>query len=219
MHPPSITHPSLFSPLASYRPLGGSGFIYDAGGCILTNAHVVALAAERGSPLAVHLQDGRVYEGRVVALDGLSDLAVVRVQPEDPLPTVQLGRSRALRLGEWVIALGSPLLLRHSVTAGIVSCTERSGSELGLAGARHGYIQTDAAVNTGNSGGPLINLDGEVIGINNRKVVAADGVSFAIPIDCAKEVMEDLSRWAATWLVAGCVCARACACMLYVGGV
>ena len=84
----------------------------------------------------------------MVALDRPSDLAVVRVHPETPLPTVALASSRSLRLGEWVIALGSPLLLRHSVTAGIVSCTERSGSELGLAGSRHGYIQTDAAVNT-----------------------------------------------------------------------
>lgn len=145
------------------RDVGGSGFVYDAAGWVLTCAHVVAPAEGGAGRLQVHLQDGRVYEGQVTALDRASDLAVVRVQPEAPLPTVALGSSRTLALGEWVIALGSPLLLRHSVTAGIVSCTERKGSELGLSGARTGYIQTDAAVNTGNSGGPLINLDGEVV--------------------------------------------------------
>lgn len=172
----------------------GSGVIYDACGYILTNAHVVVGALDSAAGLTVTLQDGRMFEGRVLGLDRPSDLAVVKIDSEDALPSARLGSSAALRVGEWVVALGSPLLLKHTVTAGIISCVERKGSELGLLSAKTDYIQTDAAVNQGNSGGPLINLDGEVIGINNMKAVAADGVSFAIPIDAAKDIVAQLAN-------------------------
>ncbi|KFM24620.1 Putative protease Do-like 14 [Auxenochlorella protothecoides] len=159
-------------------PVGssGSGFLCDPDGTILTNAH-----------------DGRVFEGRVVSSDAVSDLAVVRVEAGAPLPCVRLGSASRLRVGEWVVALGSPLHLQNSVTAGIVSCVDRRAAELGLAGARTDYIQTDAAINRGNSGGPLLNLAGEVVGISCMKALAADGVSFAIPVDTAIDVMRQLA--------------------------
>lgn len=192
-------------------PVGssGSGFIVDADGTILTNAHVVSDAIQRqhyayggssgngsaGSKgITVTLQDGRIFEGRLVSYDTVSDLAVLRVESDSPLPTAKLGRSASLRVGEWVVALGSPLHLQNSVTAGIVSCVDRKAVELGLAGARTDYIQTDAAINKGNSGGPLVNLLGEVVGISAMKAVAADGVSFAIPVDTAVDVMRQLKE-------------------------
>ncbi|PSC74849.1 protease Do-like 14 isoform B [Micractinium conductrix] len=193
-------------------PVGssGSGFIVESDGTILTNAHVVSDAIQRhyfgagsnstggGGPLGpgkgitVTLQDGRIFEGRLVSYDTVSDLAVLKVESDAPLPTARLGRSSSLRVGEWVVALGSPLHLQNSVTAGIVSCVDRKAVELGLAGARTDYIQTDAAINKGNSGGPLVNLFGEVVGISAMKAVAADGVSFAIPVDAAVDVMRQL---------------------------
>ncbi|GMH37712.1 hypothetical protein BSKO_05585 [Bryopsis sp. KO-2023] len=177
----------------------GSGFIFGEEGLILTNYHVVSAALsqpQRGNNQAsvlVSLQDGRVFEAELVNFDKPSDLALVQIHSDDSLPTVKLGHSGSLRVGEWVLALGSPLHLRNSVTAGIISCVDRKAKELGLAGT-HGidYIQTDAAINQGNSGGPLVNLEGEVIGVNNMKVLAADGVSFAIPVDTAKEVISQL---------------------------
>ncbi|KAL6780370.1 hypothetical protein ACKKBF_B13420 [Auxenochlorella protothecoides x Auxenochlorella symbiontica] len=190
-------------------PVGssGSGFLCDPDGTILTNAHVVADAlpaprrgggaagtpAGAGGAVTVTLQDGRVFEGRVVSSDAVSDLAVVRVEAGAPLPCVRLGSASRLRVGEWVVALGSPLHLQNSVTAGIVSCVDRRAAELGLAGARTDYIQTDAAINRGNSGGPLLNLAGEVVGISCMKALAADGVSFAIPVDTAIDVMRQLA--------------------------
>ncbi len=182
---------------------------------MLTNAHVVADAAAgaggggggaglgRGggattAPLMLSLHDGRTFAGRVEALDLASDIAIVRiVDPPPPvgalaLPCVALGSSAALRPGEWVLALGSPLHLRNSVTAGIVSCVDRKAAEIGLRGHGVDFIQTDAAVNEGNSGGPLVNLAGEVVGISSMKALAAQGVSFAIPIDTAKGIVAQL---------------------------
>ncbi|GAQ83340.1 Trypsin-like serine proteases domain containing protein [Klebsormidium nitens] len=177
----------------------GSGFIVDKDGTILTNAHVVAemTGRERGAyrgKLLVTMQDGRTFEGKVMSFDTLSDIAVVKMESSTPLPFVKLGESANLRAGDWVVALGSPFHLMNTVTCGIVSCTQRKSSELGVLGGRTNYIQTDAAINQGNSGGPLVDLDGKVIGINTMKALSADGVSFAIPIDAARKVVEQLAK-------------------------
>lgn len=174
----------------------GSGVLINSNGTILTNAHVVAgygNVVYKGK-VKVSLQDGRTFDGEVVSFDISSDIAVVKIKSKIPLPAAVLGSSSKLRPGEWIVALGSPLHLQNSVTVGVVSCVERKGSEIGLRGIHGGYIQTDAAINQGNSGGPLLNLDGEVIGINTMKAYAADGVSFAIPIDTAVKVMEQLKK-------------------------
>ncbi|KAK9822097.1 hypothetical protein WJX74_007192 [Apatococcus lobatus] len=181
------------------RRSGGSGCIISSEGTILTNAHVVAgVVAEqqrhpgRPSPILVSLPDGRTFYAEVRSFDKVSDLAVLEIKATEPLPVVSLGSSQRLRVGEWIVALGSPLHLSNSVTAGIVSCVDRKAAELGLLGASSDYIQTDAAINSGNSGGPLVNLAGEVVGISSMKAVAADGVSFAIPIDTARDVVQQL---------------------------
>lgn len=140
---------------ADNRIGSGSGFIFDANGHILTNAHVVGhypdlvgmRAPSATRTLLVTLQDGRQYDGTVVSVDRLTDLAVVKITDEEPLPAVQLGCSAGLRAGEWVVAVGSPLSLQNTVTHGIVSCVDRKAVELGLAGARTDFIQTDAAIN------------------------------------------------------------------------
>ena len=170
----------------------GSGFIVRADGLVVTNAHVVQHA--RGGKVVVTLADGRKLRGRVLALDAASDLAVVQCEvPKhtQSLPVAELGSSASLRPGDFVVALGSPLNLSNSVTSGIVSNVHRHGSELGNVQSRAEYLQTDAAINQGNSGGPLVDLDGKVVGINTR-TTAADGISFAIPIDVAWAVVMQL---------------------------
>jgi Do/DeqQ family serine protease len=166
----------------------GSGFIYSNDGLIMTNAHVVAGA----ETVEVVLRDGRKISGKVLGVDSLTDVAVIRVN-ERNLPTVNLGDSDGLRPGEWAIAIGNPLGLDNTVTAGIISATGRSSSQVGVPDKRVGFIQTDAAINPGNSGGPLLNQRGEVIGMNTAIIGGgAQGLGFAIPIKTAKRIAEQL---------------------------
>jgi serine protease Do len=163
----------------------GSGFIVSADGYVLTNAHVVYEARE----VTVRTTDRREYRAEVVGLDTRTDVAVLKIDAKN-LPVVRLGNPEALKAGQWVIAIGSPFGFENSVTAGIVSATARS-----LADAYTPFIQTDVAVNPGNSGGPLFNLQGEVVGINSQiysRTGGYQGVSFAIPIDVAINVKEQL---------------------------
>ena len=165
----------------------GSGFILSSDGKIITNAHVVDGASE----VTVNLKDGRSFEGKVLGSDPLTDLAVIKIEAEN-LPKVNLGDSDQLAIGEWAIAIGNPLGLDNTVTTGIISGTGRSSSEIGVGDKRIDFIQTDAAINPGNSGGPLLNAKGEVIGINTAIIQNAQGLGFAIPINMAKEISEQL---------------------------
>jgi serine protease Do len=165
----------------------GSGFIISASGQILTNAHVVD-GADR---VSVTLKDGRTFEGEVVGQDTVTDVAVIQVQAND-LPVVPMGNSETLQPGEWVIAIGNPLGLDNTVTAGIISSTERSTSDIGVSDKRVDLIQTDAAINPGNSGGPLLNARGEVIGMNTAIISGAQGLGFAIPINTVQKISQQL---------------------------
>ncbi|HEX6562446.1 MAG TPA: trypsin-like peptidase domain-containing protein [Nitrososphaera sp.] len=165
----------------------GSGVVIDEKGYILTNNHVID-DAER---LKVTFADGKVLRGKVVGSDEATDLAVIKVESEDPLPAASLGDSAALKAGQIVIAIGNPFGLTGgpAVTAGIVSSLKRSIQ------ARTGVlelIQTDAAINPGNSGGPLVNTKGEVIAINTANMPYAQGIGFAVPINTAKAILKEL---------------------------
>ncbi len=165
----------------------GSGFILSADGRLLTNAHVV----EGADKVKVTLRDGQVFEGKVVGVDEMTDVAVVKINAAD-LPTVSLGRADSLQPGEWAIAIGNPLGLDNTVTVGIISALGRSSSEVGVPDKRVRFIQTDAAINPGNSGGPLLNAEGEVIGVNTAIRADAQGLGFAIPIETAQRVATQL---------------------------
>jgi serine protease Do len=166
----------------------GSGFIVSKDGTILTNNHVVEGADE----IYVRFSDRRELKAKLIGFDKRSDLAVLKVEAED-LPVVKLGKSKNLKVGEWVFAIGSPFGFDYTVTAGIVSAKGRSLPNENYVP----FIQTDVAINPGNSGGPLFNMDGEVIGINSQIYTRSGGfmgVSFAIPIDVAMEVVDQLSN-------------------------
>lgn len=165
----------------------GSGFILSTDGQILTNAHVVAGT----DTVEVTLKDNRTFQGKVVGTDPVTDVAVIKVDANN-LPMVKLGQSKTLIPGQWAIAIGNPLGLDNTVTAGIISAIGRSSSQVGVPDKRVSFIQTDAAINPGNSGGPLLNDQGEVIGINTAIRADAQGLGFAIPIETAQRVAEQL---------------------------
>ncbi len=189
---PDFLKPFLGGPQAN-QPGGqilrgiGSGFVIDTSGRILTNAHVV----DEADTVTVSFQDGRILEGKVLGKDPVTDVAVIQVQA-DNLPTVVLGNSDKVRQGQWAIAIGNPLGLQESVTVGVVSGTERSSLAIGIPDKRIGFIQTDAAINPGNSGGPLLNAKGEVIGINTAIIKGSQGLGFAIPINAARQIAQQL---------------------------
>jgi len=162
----------------------GSGFIVDKEGFILTNNHVV----DGADDIRVTLLDGRTYDAEVKGRDPKTDIALIKIKPENGLPVATLGDSDALLVGEWVIAIGNPFGFGHTVTAGIVSAKDRT---IG-AGPYDSFIQTDASINPGNSGGPLLNARGEVVGINSAIISSGQGIGFAIPINMAKNIMAQL---------------------------
>ena len=165
----------------------GSGVIIEKSGLILTNNHVVKDADE----ITVKFANKQEVKGKVVGTDAKTDLAVIRVAAKEDLPVATLGNSDTLQVGEWAIAIGNPFGLDHTLTVGVISATGRS--EVGIA-AYENFIQTDASINPGNSGGPLLNVRGEVIGINTAIVASGQGIGFAIPVNMARKVMEDLVK-------------------------
>jgi serine protease Do len=162
----------------------GTGFIIDPDGSILTNNHVI----ERAERIVVKLSDGRSLRARVIGADPDTDIALVKVDGQSGLPVAPLGDSSLLRMGEWVCAIGNPLGYEHSVTVGVVSFLGRKLFDASL----DNYIQTDAAINFGNSGGPLINARGEVIGINAAISSRASNIGFAVPINGATAILPQL---------------------------
>ena len=166
------------------QPGQGSGFIIDKSGYIVTNNHVV----DGADKIKVILKDETQYDAEVIGLDTVTDIALIKVDPDKRLSTVRLGSSNDLRVGEWVAAIGSPFGLEYTVTAGIVSA---KGRVIG-SGPYDDFIQTDASINPGNSGGPLINMQGKVVGINTMIIAGGQGIGFAIPIDQAKGIIAQL---------------------------
>ena len=165
----------------------GSGFIINQEGYVLTNEHVV----RKADKIKVILSDGREFDGEVIGSDVTSDMAIVKIKA-DHLPTVTLGNSDELRVGEIVIAIGNPFGLQQTVTMGVVSAKDRSIPAGTEGQVYRNFIQTDTAINPGNSGGPLLNIKGEVVGINTAIIPYAQGIGFAIPINIAKKNIDDL---------------------------
>ena len=180
----------LFPRLNSNRRSLGSGVLIHSDGYILTNEHVVA----RATSIKVTLIDKREFDAHLVGADIKSDLAVIKINSKEPLPHVALGRSDDLMIGETVIAIGNPFGLQHTVTTGIISALHRS-----IKGRKNrvyrNFIQLDASINPGNSGGPLLNINGSLIGVNTAIYQQAEGIGFAIPINKAKRIVDDLIRF------------------------
>jgi len=166
------------------QPGLGSGFIIDKAGYIVTNNHVV----DGADSIKVILKDETEYNAEVIGRDPVTDIALIKIEAKHDLPSVPLGSSDNLKVGEWVTAIGSPFGLQYTVTAGIVSA---KGRVIG-SGPYDDFIQTDASINPGNSGGPLINMQGQVVGINTMIIAGGQGIGFAIPIDLAKGIVTQL---------------------------
>ncbi len=164
----------------------GSGFVISSDGLVVTNHHVI----EEADGLTVHL-DGRPYEAEVVGDDPATDLALLRIKSDEPLTYLQLGDSDSLRVGDWVMAIGSPLSLRNSVSVGVVSAKGRSINITPDSGLEN-FIQTDAAINFGNSGGPLVDLEGRVIGIATAINYGAENIGFAVPVETLRQILPQL---------------------------
>ena len=162
----------------------GSGFIIDEDGHIVTNNHVV----EGADKIKVFLKDGREFDAVVKGRDPNTDLALIKIKADGKLPMVELGDSDDAKVGEWVLAIGNPFGLEHTVTAGIISA---KGRVIG-SGPYDDFIQTDASINPGNSGGPLINMNGKVVGINAAIIAGGTGIGFAIPVNMAKGIIAQL---------------------------
>jgi len=181
----------LFDRFFGRRPQGdfkqrslGSGFIIDKQGHIVTNNHVI----ENADQIKVILKDGAEYDARIIGRDPNTDLALIKIKSGTDFPVIEFGSSDDLKVGQWVVAIGSPFGLEHTVTAGIVSA---KGRVIG-SGPYDDFIQTDASINPGNSGGPLINMKGKVVGINTAIVAGGQGIGFAIPVDLAKGIITQL---------------------------
>ena len=163
----------------------GSGFILSQDGYILTNEHVVSGAEQ----IKVRLTDHRVFPGKVVGVDPKTDIAVIKIDAEEPLPTVVLGDSDHLKVGQWALAIGNPFGLDSTLTVGVISATGRT--DIGIEDYEN-FVQTDASINPGNSGGPLLNIYGEVVGVNTAIVASGQGIGFAIPINLARQIGDQL---------------------------
>jgi serine protease Do len=166
------------------QPSLGSGFIIDKKGYVVTNNHVI----EGADQIKVKLDDDHEFDAEVVGRDPNTDLALLKINSEKDLPVLKLGDSDNLKIGHWVVAIGSPFGLERTVTAGIVSA---KGRVIG-SGPYDDFIQTDASINPGNSGGPLLNMDGEVVGINTAIIASGTGIGFAIPVNLAKDIIAQL---------------------------
>ena len=164
----------------------GSGFIIDKDGYIVTNNHVI----ENADKIEVILKDEKRFEAEIVGRDANTDLALIKIKAERNLPVLQFGDSDILKVGQWVVAIGNPFGLDNTVTAGIVSA---KGRVIG-SGPYDDFIQTDASINPGNSGGPLLNMNGEVVGINTAIIASGQGIGFAIPVNLARGIIEQLKQ-------------------------
>jgi len=164
----------------------GSGFIVSKEGEILTNNHVI----EGADKITVTLSSGKTYDAKIVGKDPTFDLAIIKIDSDDEFPIIEMGDSDAIEVGDWVVAIGNPFGLEHTVTVGVISAKNRSIHAQNL--NFDGFLQTDAAINPGNSGGPLIGFDGKVVGVNTAIVPYAQGLGFAVPINMAKQIINDL---------------------------
>lgn len=200
---PGRYHPLLGTRIVPQRRVAeslGSGFIIDPGGQVLTNYHVIQNATEIG----IRLFDERLFKAEVIGADPKTDVALLQiVGAKDDLPTLKLGDVKDLRVGDWVVAIGNPLGLTSTVTAGITSAIGRHNLPVGGDMSYQDFIQTDASINPGNSGGPLINTQGEVVGINTAISAEGQGIGFATPINMVVEILEQLrtnGRVERSWL-------------------